>query len=128
MNDEVYKSQQVVIDSWKTMYYEMKSLNGQLENRITELEEINKQHQELNKELREELENSCWDEASVRADVLLEQQDYEERCQKAIKYINCNKQKTIGAYGDNEDDDFEICLWEEDIDNLLNMLQGSDNE
>ena len=48
-------------------------------------------------------------------------------CGKAIKYINCNKQKTIGAYGDNEDDDFEICLWEEDIDNLLNILQnGSD--
>ena len=45
---------------------------------------------------------------------------------KAIEYINCNKQKTICAYGDNEDDDFEICLWEEDIDNLSNILQGSD--
>ena len=54
-------------------------------------------------------------------------EDYKYRCEKAIEYINCNKQKTICAYGDNEDDDFEICLCEEDIDNLLNILQnGSD--
>lgn len=59
-----------------------------LQNRITELEEINKQHQELNGKLRDELENSCWDEASVRADILLEQEDYKSRCQKAIEYIN----------------------------------------
>lgn len=43
---------------------------------------------------------------------------------KAIEYIDKNKQKTIAAYGDNYDDDFEICLWEEDIDNLLNILKG----
>ena len=56
-----------------------------------------------------------------------EKEDYKSRCEKASEYINCNKQKTICAYGDNEDDDFEICLWEEDIDNLLNILQnGSD--
>ena len=56
-------------------------------------------------------------------------QDYKSRCEKAIEYINRNKQKTICAYGDNEDDDFEICLWEEDIDNLLNILQnGGDKD
>lgn len=42
---------------------------------------------------------------------------------KAIMYINLNKQKTICAYGDNEDDDFEIELWEEDIDKLLDILK-----
>lgn len=53
---------------------------------------------------------------------------YANRIDKAIEYINCNKQKTIGAYGDNEDDDFEICLWEEDINNLLNILQNGSEE
>ncbi len=42
---------------------------------------------------------------------------------KATMYINLNKQKTICAYGDNEDDDFEIELWEEDIDKLLDLLK-----
>lgn len=42
---------------------------------------------------------------------------------KAIMHINLNKQKTICAYGDNEDDDFEIELWEEDIDKLLDILK-----
>lgn len=42
---------------------------------------------------------------------------------KAIMHINLNKQKTICAYGDNEDDDFEIELWEEDIDRLLDILK-----
>lgn len=42
---------------------------------------------------------------------------------KVIMYINLNKQKTICAYGDNEDDDFEIELWEEDIDKLLDILK-----
>lgn len=55
----------------------------------------------------------------------LEQQckKQKEVIDKAIMYINLNKQKTICAYGDNEDDDFEIELWEEDIDNLLDILK-----
>ena len=54
----------------------------------------------------------------------LEQQckKQKEVIDKAIMYINLNKQKTICAYGDNEDDDFEIELWEEDIDKLLDIL------
>lgn len=55
---------------------------------------------------------------------------YEQQCKnqkevidKAIMYINLNKQKTICAYGDNEDDDFEIELWEEDVDKLLDILK-----
>lgn len=51
-----------------------------------------------------------------------EKNKYKKIIDEVIEYINCNKQKTIGAYGDNEDDDFELCLWEEDIDNLLNIL------
>ena len=55
----------------------------------------------------------------------LEQQNkkYKEVIDKAIMYIHLNKQKTISAYGDNEDDDFEIELWEEDIDKLLDILK-----
>lgn len=55
----------------------------------------------------------------------LQQQNkkYKEVIDKAIMYIHLNKQKTIGAYGDNEDDDFEIELWEEDIDKLLDILK-----
>lgn len=41
--------------------------------------------------------------------------NYKSRCEKASEYINCNK---------HENYDFEICLWEEDIDNLLNILQN----
>lgn len=55
----------------------------------------------------------------------LEQQckKQKEAIDKVIMYINLNKQKTICAYGDNEDDDFEIELWEEDIDKLLDILK-----
>lgn len=55
----------------------------------------------------------------------LEQQckKQKEVIDKVIMYINLNKQKTICAYGDNEDDDFEIELWEEDIDKLLDILK-----
>ena len=66
-------------------------------------------------------------ELLARIDLLNKQlEDYKSRCEKAVEYINCNKQKIIGAYGDNEDDDFEICLWEEDIDDLLNILNGKE--
>lgn len=56
--------------------------------------------------------------------VNLEQQCKKQKkvIDKAIMYINLNKQKTICAYGDNEDDDFEIELWEEDVDKLLDIL------
>ena len=53
--------------------------------------------------------------------------DYKSRNEKAIEYINKNKNKTIAPYGDNEDTDYEICLFEEDIAILLNILQEVDN-
>ena len=46
---------------------------------------------------------------------------------EAIEYVNDNKNKTIAPYGDNEDTDYEICLFEDDIENLLNILnKGSE--
>lgn len=39
-----------------------------------------------------------------------------------VEYIKDNKDKTIAPYGDNEDSDFEVCLFEEDINEILRML------
>ncbi|MBR1386250.1 MAG: hypothetical protein IJ568_05430 [Bacilli bacterium] len=39
-----------------------------------------------------------------------------------VEYIKDNKDKTIAPYGDNEDTDFEVCLFEEDINEILRML------
>lgn len=39
-----------------------------------------------------------------------------------VEYIKENKDKTIAPYGDNEDTDYEVCLFEEDINELLRML------
>ena len=44
-----------------------------------------------------------------------------------VEYIKENKNKTIAPYGDNEDTDYEVCLFEEDINDLLRML-GEINE
>lgn len=44
----------------------------------------------------------------------------------AFEYIKKNKDKTIMPYGDNEDTDFEVCLFEEDINELLRMLGERD--
>lgn len=41
---------------------------------------------------------------------------------EAIEYTKENKNKTIAPYGDDEDTDYEMCLFEDDIENLLNIL------
>lgn len=47
---------------------------------------------------------------------------------EAMEFVNDNKNKTIAPYGDNEDTDYEICLFEDDIENLLNILnKGSES-
>ena len=46
-----------------------------------------KQLQQENERLIKELENISLDEANIRADVLLEQQDYKSRIEKAVEYI-----------------------------------------
>lgn len=45
---------------------------------------------EENKRLLKQLEDISLDEANIRADILLEQQDYKSRCEKAIEYIKKN--------------------------------------
>ena len=40
----------------------------------------------------------------------------------AIAFVKNNKDKTIAPYGDNEDTDYEVCLFEDDINDLLNIL------
>ena len=52
--------------------------------------------------------------------------NFRNKIDKAIEYINENKNKTIAPYGDNEDIDYETCLFEEDIVDLLNILKGED--
>lgn len=48
---------------------------------------------------------------------------------EAREFVKNNKDKTIAPYGDNEDTDYEVCLFEEDINDLLNILnKGSDKE
>ena len=45
-----------------------------------------------------------------------------------VEYIKENKDKTIMPYGDNEDTDYEVCLFEEDINEILRMLGEIDVE
>jgi len=60
--------------------------------------------------------------SALRLNEIVKEQ--QQRMNKAIEYIEKNMQKEIMSYGDNFDSDFEICLWEEDIDNLLEILKG----
>lgn len=47
----------------------------------------------------------------------------------AIAFVKNNKDKTIAPYGDNDDTDYEVCLFEDDINDLLDILnKRSDKE
>lgn len=61
--------------------------------------------------LQQELENKCWDEASIRADLLLEQEDYKSRCEKANEFINENTEL------EHDGDDYGYMEWI----NIINM-------
>ena len=50
-------------------------------------DELNEDLQEENKRLLKQIENISLDEANIRADILLEQQDYKSRIEKAVEYI-----------------------------------------
>lgn len=50
------------------------------------------------------------------------------RIDKAIEYIEENKNKTYAPYGDNEDYDYEVCLDEDEIKYLLKLLKGDNND
>jgi hypothetical protein len=45
-----------------------------------------------------------------------------------VEYIKENKNKAIAPYGDDEDTDYEVCLFEEDINEILRMLGEIDVE
>lgn len=122
-----------------------------LQNRITELEEINKQHQELNGTLRNENERlkkalNCKEYFSStmpedtefviltkanydrqQKDIQLELIDYKSRCEKGIEYIEDNwityeDSKQFTAF------DESLPVFIKEINELLNILQnGSDD-
>ena len=52
--------------------------------------------------------------------------DYKQRIDKAIEYIEENKVKAYPVYGDYTDTDFEINLNAYEVNDLLNILNGSD--
>lgn len=56
------------------------------------------------------------------AKLIKENQQLKKQKDDVVEYIRENKNKTIAPYGDNEDIDYEVCLFEEDINELLRML------
>ena len=48
---------------------------------------------------------------------------YKEVLDKIKEYIENNKYKKMGSYGDNEDEDIEVCLFENDIWEILELLE-----
>lgn len=56
---------------------------------------------------------------------LLEQKvkNQKEVLDKIKEYIENNKYKKMGGYGDNEDEDIEVCLFEDDIWKLEELLE-----
>ena len=64
---------------------------------------------------------TLYEKTEVEIDKLKKQKD------DVVEYIKENKDKTIAPYGDNEDTDFEVCLFEEDINELLRMLGEIDD-
>ena len=73
--------------------------------------------QKENEELLKKLEDVSLDEANIRADILLEQQDYKQRNEKAVEYIkeNTDKLKTT-----------RIPKIDFNYNELLNILKGGD--
>ena len=116
-----FKKQPIPMD-YNISIYDME----QLLNYITNLQEENKQLKEQLKYLRKNqyLNQVKW-ERNINEYLVKE---LELRIDKAIEYIEENKNKTIAPYGDNEDYDYEVCLFEDDIKELLDILRGEDNE
>ena len=54
--------------------------------------------------------------------------ELKQRINKAIEYIEENKNKTYAPYGDNEDYDYETCLDGDEIKELLEILKGNDKD
>lgn len=63
-----------------------------------------------------------------RADEVIKKQFFELDKYKIVldkikEYIENNKYKKMGGYGDNEDEDIEVCLFEDDIWKLEELLE-----
>ena len=59
-----------------------------------------------------------------RLDFMIEQNDKKQQVLDKIKeYIEENKYKKMGGYGNNEDEDIEVCLFEDDIWKLEELLE-----
>ena len=56
----------------------------------------------------------CWQDRAENLQIVLD---------KIKEYIENNKYKKMGGYGDNEDEDIEICLFEDDIWKLEELLE-----
>lgn len=94
-----------------------------LQNRITELEEINKQHQELNAKLRDELETMTFT-AKIKQEAI---DSLIKRIDKAIEYVKCMPylEETDKEYEDMDGNTyFTYKKWDES--DLLNILQDKE--
>lgn len=81
---------------------------------LDELLDLEKENQQLKKSIKlftDDLANM------TNKALLLEKQKDD-----VVEYIKENKDKTMAPYGDNEDIDYEVCLFEEDINEILRML------
>ena len=94
------------------------------------------------KKLQEDLVNEMMKVSKTNPDVMIymqslmkcyedlekENQQLKKQKDDVVEYIKENKDKTIMPYGDNEDTDYEVCLFEEDINEILRMLGEIDVE
>ncbi len=125
MKDETKENVKIIKD-WVKQYYEkpekVTSFMLDQEDRIKELEQINKEHRKINGELREE--NNYYfkknnEISALNTSLRADRDNYKARIDKAIEYIG--KNKYVDDYGKWTIDD--------DNDYLLNILQnGEENE
>ena len=102
-------------------YLLLEKIEGkQLVNYITNLQ---KENQKLKEDI-DAIKLFHFDLVNMHENLIEKYLDYKSRNEKAIEYIENNKDKEIATYGG--DYDYETCLFKEDIDDLLNILQGGD--
>lgn len=71
----------------------------------------------------------CWEITTDECECILNYiKNLQQRIDKAIEYIEENKNKAYAPYGDNEDYDYETCLDEDEIKYLLEILKGDNND
>lgn len=110
ITDDLQKKEEHQKQIIKSQYGTIKSINKTSQNRKKAIKSLLVQNEKLKKkaELGEHYKHLYNEVKKQKDDV--------------VEYIKDNKDKTIAPYGDNEDTDFEVCLFEEDINELLRML------